>query len=300
VTLLLDDMRRLASSYPPVYAPNGSPVHRVERGGEVTFHGPGQLVMYPLLNLDANVRRRRSGASSRDLHGYLRDMEEVVIRTLMHYDVNSYRDPDRTGVWVNGMKIAASGVSCTRWITTHGLSLNVDVDLRYFDNDVVTPCGIGDRGVTSLARVLLGDKVDDDDDDDSTVVVGGERINGPFNRRDVLRHSTSSLVVAVVVASTAGLSSHASAVASVGGNSKSHTAGYDVRHTEGGVVRIAIVDAVLRAARWRYRNAVLVDTRGRGTGGDIRVRRMRRHPLRFRSEIPLGHGMAQLRRVRER
>ncbi len=166
---LLSYRRDHASKHPPVRAPNGCPVHRVERGGEVTYHGPGQLVMYPLMNLDYGVENdddcdggRRGGAggggrSRRDLHGYLRDMEEVAMRTLSAYGVSSYRDVDNTGVWVNGNKIAASGVSCTRWITTHGLSLNVNVDLGYFDGDVVTPCGIEDRGVTSLERVLLGD-----------------------------------------------------------------------------------------------------------------------------------------------
>lgn len=153
VDIVLTDRRRRAAVIPPVIAPNGAPVHRVERGGEVTFHGPGQLVLYPLLSLDGDVRRR-------DLHGYLRLMEEVAIRALSRYGVHSYRDPDRTGVWVDGSKIAAVGVSCSRWITAHGLALNVDVDLRYFDADVVRPCGIGDRGVTSLARAMGGN--DDD------------------------------------------------------------------------------------------------------------------------------------------
>jgi lipoyl(octanoyl) transferase len=172
---LLSCRRHHASKYPPVYAPNGCPVHRVERGGEVTYHGPGQLVMYPLMNLDVDDapgggNGNGGDRSRRDLHGYLRDMEEVAMRTLSHYGVTSYRDPQNTGVWVSGSKIAASGVSCTRWITTHGLSLNVNVDLRYFDGDVVTPCGIGDRGVTSLERVLFGDGMEDDDCHDCPTV----------------------------------------------------------------------------------------------------------------------------------
>jgi lipoyl(octanoyl) transferase len=155
VDLVLSSCRSRAAAHPPVLAPNGAPVHRVERGGEVTFHGPGQLVMYPLLNLDdggggGNALYRK------DLHWYLRSMEEVVMRTLFRYGLASERDPAGTGVWVDGLKIAAVGVSSSRWITTHGAALNVDVCLGYFDGDIVTPCGIGDRGVTSIARALGG------------------------------------------------------------------------------------------------------------------------------------------------
>ena len=173
VDLVLSDCRIRASAHPPVLAPNGAPVHRVERGGEVTFHGPGQLVMYPLLNLDDDDdddEYEHGGATTcffrKDLHWYLRSMEEVVIRTLARYGLESRRDPDAgTGVWVADggssggglVKIAAVGVSSSRWITTHGAALNVRVDMGYFDGSVVTPCGIGDRGVTSLAR-SLGDR----------------------------------------------------------------------------------------------------------------------------------------------
>lgn len=158
VNLVLSSHRNHTLSYPPVLAPNGAPVHRVERGGEVTFHGPGQLVIYPLLNLD-NSNSKNNTTYKKDLHWYLRSMEEVVIRTLLRYDIQGDRDPAGTGVWVDGgqRKIAAIGVSSSRWITTHGVALNVDVDLRYFDNDIVTPCGIENRGVTSIARELWGE-----------------------------------------------------------------------------------------------------------------------------------------------
>lgn len=156
VNLVLASHRSRTMSYPPVLAPNGAPVHRVERGGEVTFHGPGQLVIYPLLNLDD------TSIYMKDLHWYLRSMEEVVIRTLLRYDLKSERDPAGTGVWVDGgkRKIAAIGVSSSRWVTTHGVALNVDVDLRFFDTDIVIPCGIDNRGVTSIAQELWGGRYD--------------------------------------------------------------------------------------------------------------------------------------------
>lgn len=132
---------------PPVLAPNGAPVYRIERGGEVTYHGPGQLVVYPLLNL-------RHPAFRQDLHWYLRQIEEVIIRTLAEFDITSNRDDINTGVWVGQSKIAAVGVSSARWITTHGLAINVDPDLDHFDEEIMTPCGIEGRGVTSISEVL--------------------------------------------------------------------------------------------------------------------------------------------------
>mmetsp|Transcript_5338 Transcript_5338/g.11711 ORF Transcript_5338/g.11711 Transcript_5338/m.11711 type:complete len:277 (-) Transcript_5338:8-838(-) len=131
----------------PVYAPNGSPIYRIERGGEVTYHGPGQLVMYPLLNL-------KHPAFEQDLHWYLRQIEEVIIQTLSEFNIQSNRDKINTGVWVGQDKIAAVGVSSARWITTHGLAINVNPNLDHFDKDIMTPCGIEGRGVTSLANIL--------------------------------------------------------------------------------------------------------------------------------------------------
>jgi lipoate-protein ligase B len=133
----------------PVLAPNGAPIYRIERGGEVTYHGPGQLVIYPLLNL-------KHSAYQQDLHWYLRQVEEVIIQTLDYFDIPSHRDTINTGVWVGKDKIAAVGVSSSRWITSHGLALNVSPDLSYFGRDIITPCGIeaDGRGVTSIVEIL--------------------------------------------------------------------------------------------------------------------------------------------------
>jgi lipoyl(octanoyl) transferase len=137
----------LADSSVPVMAPNGVPIYRVERGGEVTFHGPGQLVVYPLLDL-------RRPPYKQDLHWYLRMVEEVVIQTLLAYEIKGYRDDINTGVWVGKEKVAAIGVTSSRWITTHGFALNVSPDLSFFDTSNILPCGIEGRGVTSIEKIL--------------------------------------------------------------------------------------------------------------------------------------------------
>mmetsp|Transcript_15844 Transcript_15844/g.25694 ORF Transcript_15844/g.25694 Transcript_15844/m.25694 type:complete len:137 (+) Transcript_15844:626-1036(+) len=103
--------------------------------------------MYPLLNL-------KNPAYKQDLHWYLRQIEEVIIQTLLEFDIQSNRDEINTGVWVGQNKIAAVGVSSSRWITTHGLAINVSPNLDHFDKDIITPCGIEGRGVTSIACVL--------------------------------------------------------------------------------------------------------------------------------------------------
>jgi lipoyl(octanoyl) transferase len=123
-------------------------VHHVGRGGDVTYHGPGQLVGYPIINL----RPDRC-----DVHRYVRDIEEVLIRTVADFGLRGSRIAGLTGVWVGGRKIAAIGVRIARWITSHGFALNVNTDLSYFR--MIVPCGIVDRGVTSLAEVL-GRQVD--------------------------------------------------------------------------------------------------------------------------------------------
>ena len=123
-------------------------VERVDRGGEITYHGPGQLVGYPVLDL------RQRG---QDLHKYLRNLEEVIIRTLTEFAVQGERVAGRTGVWVGDSKIAAIGIKVSRWITTHGFALNITTDLTSFRRDFV-PCGIADFSVTSAQA--LGKSVD--------------------------------------------------------------------------------------------------------------------------------------------
>ena len=137
-------------SFPtPVFTPNGVPIYRIDRGGDVTYHGDSQLVVYPLLDL-------RRDPYKQDLHWYLRCIEEVVIRVLKEYDIVGVRDSINTGVWVGNNKIAAIGISSARWITTHGFALNVNPDLGMFDTSIIIPCGIRveDRGVTSIAQEL--------------------------------------------------------------------------------------------------------------------------------------------------
>jgi lipoyl(octanoyl) transferase len=118
-------------------------LYRVERGGEVTYHCPGQLIGYPILNL----RRHRQ-----DLHWYLRQLEEVVIRVLAINNLRGERIDGLTGVWVEGRKLAAIGVKVTRWVSMHGFALNVNLDLSGFDR--IVPCGISDRAVGSMAEFI--------------------------------------------------------------------------------------------------------------------------------------------------
>ena len=114
------------------------------RGGDVTYHGPGQLVAYPILDLKPDRK---------DLHRYLRDLEGVVMHVVERYGIAAERSEGQTGVWTAGGKIAAIGVRVSSgWITSHGLALNVGTDLSYFGT--IVPCGIADRDVTSLAREL--------------------------------------------------------------------------------------------------------------------------------------------------
>jgi len=125
----------------------GVEVVPVERGGDITYHGPGQIIAYPILALSELP-------SGRDLHRYLRDLEEVLIVLLGSYGIEAGRRPPYTGVWVGDRKVAAIGVAVRRWITFHGFALNVDPDLGHFD--WIHPCGIRDLGVTSM-RALLGE-----------------------------------------------------------------------------------------------------------------------------------------------
>jgi lipoate-protein ligase B len=121
----------------------GVELFEVERGGDVTFHGPGQLVGYPIVDL----KRHRL-----DLHWYLRKIEEALINTLADYDMVAERNPTFTGVWTKGKKIASIGVHARDWVTWHGFALNVTTDLSYFD--MMVPCGIDGVVMTSIAREL--------------------------------------------------------------------------------------------------------------------------------------------------
>lgn len=120
----------------------GAEVFRIDRGGDVTFHGPGQIVGYPILRL-----------KNRDTHCYLRDLEDIIVGVIADYGLEGWHHPEYTGVWVGERKIAAIGVKFSSgWITSHGFALNVGTDLSWFDR--VTPCGIREFGVTSLEREL--------------------------------------------------------------------------------------------------------------------------------------------------
>lgn len=120
----------------------------IDRGGDITYHGPGQIVGYPILDLDRHFT---------DIHKYLRYLEEVIIRTCAEYGVEAGRIEGMTGVWVDDEKICAMGIRCSRWVTMHGFAFNINTDLRYFDH--IVPCGISNKAVTSLQKIL-GRKVD--------------------------------------------------------------------------------------------------------------------------------------------
>lgn len=169
----------LIVEHPPVFTlgKNGSDTHllasaellksrgaeyvEVDRGGDITFHGPGQLVAYPILDLDRITYS--DGKKGTDIHKYLRELEEAVIGVAAEYGISSDRVEGRTGVWVNAdergpeRKICAMGIRCSRWVTMHGIALNATTDLTYFD--LIVPCGITDRGVTSLEKEI-GQHVD--------------------------------------------------------------------------------------------------------------------------------------------
>ena len=122
-----------------------APLHRIDRGGDVTHHLPGQLVAYPVLDL-----RRRTP----DLHWYMRQLEQVVLDVLSELGLEGQRLPGLTGLWLDNRKVAAIGVGCRRWITQHGLALNVDCSMQGFEQ--VTPCGLTGRAVGRLADWLPG------------------------------------------------------------------------------------------------------------------------------------------------
>ena len=127
-----------------VLAPGGVPVYRTGRGGDVTYHGPGQLVVYPIIDLRSKLRK--------DVHRYVRNLELSAIRTLMDFGLAATRRPPYTGIWIGDKKIAAIGIAVRRCITFHGLALNVNTDLDYFKG--IIPCGLAWAGVTSMAREI--------------------------------------------------------------------------------------------------------------------------------------------------
>ena len=134
-----------------VLSPDGIPVVQTDRGGDVTYHGPGQVIGYAICDLNHR---------NKDLHRFCRDLEEVMIRVIARYGLEGARVAGRTGVWVGTNKIGALGVRVRRWISTHGFALNVDCDLAPFSG--IVPCGIRDAGVTSMKREL-GRDVDVDE-----------------------------------------------------------------------------------------------------------------------------------------
>jgi lipoyl(octanoyl) transferase len=159
---ILPDSFLFLVEHPPVFTlgKSGKPEHllvseeelsarsvdyfKINRGGDITFHGPGQMVAYPILDLDQIYT---------DIHRYLRDLEEVVIRTIADFGIrNGTRKEGLTGVWVGEEKICAMGVRASRWVTMHGLALNVNTELDYFS--WIVPCGIDDKAVTSMKKIL--------------------------------------------------------------------------------------------------------------------------------------------------
>jgi lipoyl(octanoyl) transferase len=134
----------------------GASFYKINRGGDITYHGPGQIVGYPILDLENFFT---------DIHKYLRLLEESIILTLKEYGLESERSPGETGVWLDvgtpfARKICAMGVRASRWVTMHGFALNVNADLGYFDN--IIPCGIRGKGVTSLNVELGQDRVNEE------------------------------------------------------------------------------------------------------------------------------------------
>jgi lipoyl(octanoyl) transferase len=126
----------------------GIDIIKTDRGGDITFHGPGQIIGYPILNLLK---------FEKDIYWYLRQLEQVVINTLANFKIQAKRIDGLTGIWVNDRKICAIGVKITRWVTMHGFALNVSTNLDYFK--YIIPCGISDKGVASISD-LVGNNID--------------------------------------------------------------------------------------------------------------------------------------------
>ena len=143
-TVTREATRRHLLASPQALAEKGITVHQTNRGGDITYHGPGQLVGYPIISLKDR---------GKDLHRYIRSLEEVIIRVLQEYGIRGYRDSINAGVWVEGDKIAAIGIAVkSSWTTMHGFAFNISPDLSHYS--FIVPCGIVGRGVTSLAKIL--------------------------------------------------------------------------------------------------------------------------------------------------
>jgi lipoyl(octanoyl) transferase len=127
----------------PILDKFGISVYEIERGGDVTYHGPGQITGYPIIDLRNHKK---------DVHWYLRQLEEVIITVLAEYNIIGKRVKDYTGVWVENEKIAAIGVAVKKWVTYHGFAFNVNPDLSHFK--LINPCGITDKEVTSLEKII--------------------------------------------------------------------------------------------------------------------------------------------------
>jgi lipoyl(octanoyl) transferase len=117
-------------------------LYDIDRGGDITYHGPGQIVGYAILDL---------AKWEKDTHKYLRSLEEVIIQTLDEFNIKAERDNEHTGVWVNDKKICAIGIKVSRWITMHGFAFNINTDMDFFNG--IIPCGIKEKGVTSLSKI---------------------------------------------------------------------------------------------------------------------------------------------------
>ena len=148
VTLGRSSKEKHLVASPEFLQTHGVELFEVERGGDVTFHGPGQLVGYPIIDL----KRHRQ-----DLHWYLRKIEEALINTLADYGIPGERNTSYTGVWTRGKKIASIGVHARDWVTWHGFALNVTTDLSFFD--LIVPCGITGVDMTSIARELGSEEI---------------------------------------------------------------------------------------------------------------------------------------------
>ena len=138
-----DTLKNILAS-PDELREKGITLCKTNRGGDITYHGPGQLVGYPIMDLKEH---------GKDLHRYIRNIEEMIIKLLMDYGISAHRDKRHPGVWVVEEKIAAIGISVkSSWVTMHGFSLNINPDLNHYS--LIVPCGINDKGITSLSKLL--------------------------------------------------------------------------------------------------------------------------------------------------